>query len=501
MTSCPRCPDMAAHLAALLPADDIINGWADLQAALDWAQLPAELLLTLIKELGEDALPTMQVLASVEDAELRDAMGKIGVTAMKKARVNLLLNSLRRRFGLPLVDYLAAALTAATPASSSSSSSTVGPLDPTVLATIVSAVTAATKPAITLGAVKMAHVIDQASNDEVPPLDEKTINELRQELHKKLEGEPLESEEYTDAQVTAFKRRVDAGQSPACDYAVLGPYGCRTERRMKFHATLKSTDGTERIVEIAGPDCLETWEACHAIFKNLCLSCGVAKAATLDNYRARFRERCHESPDQWALAMAADHICRTEQWGRIKGQQQRMYDNLATRALSAFDPAMPWDSAIASSTGDAEFWSRYFDKKALKAMAQGKRNNPVHEQIFTDVGPGKRQKTFQPPRGADDDDWQDPNARRPDGRLWKDNNLPFCHAFHHENGCQPKCSAGKSHRCEFCRGTHRSSECGRKPADWEPIRKYKDRKGDKGKGKGKKGDKGKGKGHKKDRAW
>ena len=495
-----------AALAALLPNDDVINSWTDLSAALGWAQLPADLLLSLIKELGEDALPTMQVLASVEDNELREAMGKIGVTAMKKARMNLLLNCLRKRFGLPLVDYLAAAPAPSPgPSLPSSSSSGAAPsLDPTVLASIVTAVTAATKPNITLGAVKMSHVIDQASSDEVPPLDEMTINALRKELHRKLEGEPLETEEYTDAQLTAFKRKLDAGQSPACDYAVLGPYGVRSERRMKFMATIKNTDGTERTVEIAGPDCLDTWEACHAIFKNLCLSCGVAKAATLDNYRARFRERCLEFPDQWALAMAADHICRSEHWNRVKSQQQRMHDNDATRALSAFDPSMPWDSAIAASTSDSEFWSRYFDKKCLKALANGKRNAPIHEQPYADGAPVKRQKPAHAGRVRDEASW-DPDARRADGRLFKDKGYDFCRAYHHDGGCnEASCSGGRSHRCEFCKGWHRSSDCGSKPEGWAPIGKAKgNHKGNgKGvKGKGKKNDKGKGNKNGGSRAW
>ena len=487
------CPTMA-HLAALLPSDVIVNAWTDTAAALAWAKIPTELMMQLIKELGEDEMPSLELLAAVEADEVKTALGKMGVTAMKKARINVLLNALRKRFGLPLLDYLKPAEpTIVTP--SSSSSSGAPPLDPTALASIVAAVTAATRVPVTMGAVKMAHVIDQSSADEVPPLDQKTIDGLQQELHEKLEGEPLESEEFSDSQLTAFKRKVDAGQSPACDYAVLGPYGSRIERRMKFQATLKNTDGTERVLEIAGPDCLDTWEACHAIFKNLCLACKVAKSATLDNYRARFRERCLEYPDQWALAMAADHICRMEQWTRIKSQQTRMYEDTATRALSAHDPAMPWDSAIAASTADSEFWRRYFENKALKAIATGKRSTPIHEQIFSDVV-AKRPKVVQQPHGRGDGAWGDSDARRPDGRMMRDRKQEFCHAYHHENGCQENvCSGGKSHRCEFCLGAHRSSDCGRKPDGWTPIGRNK---GDKGKGKGvkgkgKKNDKGKGK--------
>ena len=467
---------------------EVVTAWTDLTAALTWAKLPAELLLSLVKELGEDALPTMDVLAAVEADEIKAALTTLAVTAMKKARVNLLLNGLRLKYGLPPIDYTAKALDAA----ASLPSSSVGPpVDATAIASIVSAVAAAAKPVMTMGTVKMAHVIDQTSSDEVAPLDEITIDTLRQNLHTRLEGEPLEGEDFTNAQLTAFKRRLDAGQSPACDYAVLGPYGMRNERRMRFQATVKGTDGTERTIEVSGPDSLDTWESCHAVFKNLALACGVAKSSTLDNYKQRFRERCLEFPDQWALAVAADHVCRAEQWGRIRSLQKRMHDDAATRALSTYDPAMPWDSAIAASSVDSDFWARYFDRKALKAIAQGKRNAPIHDQIL-ELPAVKRPKMH--------DQAGDGEPRRPDGRFVTDGGREFCTAYHHGGACQEgSCSGGKSHRCEFCRGYHRTTACGQKPAGWQPpqrTHRFRNNGGNKGKGdggKGKKGDKGKGK--------
>ena len=41
-----------------------------------------------------------------------------------------------------------------------------------------------------MNAVRVAHVFDQASADEVPPLEAEEIDQLRKELNDKLEGEP-----------------------------------------------------------------------------------------------------------------------------------------------------------------------------------------------------------------------------------------------------------------------------------------------------------------------
>ena len=151
-----------------------------------------------------------------------------------------------------------------------------------------------------------------------PPLDEDTVLACRTELHAKLEGEPMEAEEFTDSQLTVFKRRTDAGGSPSCDYGVLGPYGSRVERRMKFQSVIREPNGTERTVEIAGPNCLETWEACHQIFRSLSIACKICKLATLDNYRTKFKERCGELPSHWGLAMAAD-VSAAQIWAKTEG--------------------------------------------------------------------------------------------------------------------------------------------------------------------------------------
>ena len=133
----------------------------------------------------------------------------------------------------------------------------------------------------------------------------------------KLEGEPLETEESTAAQLAACKRRLRLGGSPACDYGVLGPYWSRIERYTKFQAVIKELSGKERTVEVTGPNALDVWESCHQVFKALALACKMANISTLDNCKAKFKERAAEYPYQWGLAMAADVTCRVELWPRF----------------------------------------------------------------------------------------------------------------------------------------------------------------------------------------
>ena len=203
---------------------------------------------------------------------------------------------------------------------------------------------------------------------------------------------------------------------------------------------------------MSGPDCLEVWEACHQVFRALALATKTCKLATLDNYRARFRERCAEYPGQWALAMAADVICRTELWARIRSQQKRMYDDPNTRALSTYDPAMPWECAVAASIGDGEFWGRYLERPALRAMATGKRGGPIHEQ--GDDGDEDNGRKRRKASGRDRNSTED---KRPDGRHFTDKGERFCRAFHDSAACRGKCKF--SHNCELCIQPHRTANC------------------------------------------
>ena len=94
-----------AHLKALLPKWDILKNWESIKDAIGWAKLPEDLLLKIANQLGEEEVPSMEVLAAVEVDDVKHAMRALNVTALKKTRVNLFMNALRLKYDLPLLDY------------------------------------------------------------------------------------------------------------------------------------------------------------------------------------------------------------------------------------------------------------------------------------------------------------------------------------------------------------------------------------------------------------
>ena len=61
-----------------------------------------------------------------------------------------------------------------------------------------------------------------------------------------------------------------------------------------------------------------------------------------------------------------------------------------------------------------------------------------------------------------------PEGRWADGRLFWDGQVKFCAEYHLDNGCEERCPKGFSHRCEFCKGWHRTLNCPQKPRGWQP---------------------------------
>ena len=483
-----------SYLLALLPTAEVMAQWEKIDAALLWAKVEKELLQKISEVLGEADIPGMTVLAALEVEDVQNAMVSLDLTTIKKTRINLLMNALKQKYGMPLLDFTKQQEKPAEVMQQTGFSVTA--LDAFIKAAQDKATGA------TGSTVAVAHVLDQTSTEQLALLPQADVDRLRQNLHTKLGGEPLESEAFTDAQLTAFKRRLDAGGSPACDYAILGPYGNRMERRMKFTATYRDAAGHERTLEVAGPDTIDTWESCHQVFKNLCLACDVSKSNTLDNYKSRFKERCAEFSGQWGLAMCAEATCRLELWPRLRSQHQRLHSQ-GDGSLSPFDLAMPWESAINASITDSDYWSRYFERKALKALVTSRVEHPIH--AVPDDQPPQPYKIPRLGRKANkrDQAWisNTPGEaeRRPDGRFYWDGRIKFCADYHLDNGCQQTCPQYLSHRCEFCLGWHRSLCCRQKPDGWTPP----PQKG-KGKGKGKaKGDKGgkKGGGSSSYRSW
>ena len=490
-----------ATLAGLMPAPPTMLAWGTLAAVRDWAALPAHVLNALLVELGDADLTNLAVFAAIPPDVIRDVVARPlqvnpgdalrNITAIEAARLNLMVNAIRARFQMPLFDILLP-----TPAAGAGPAGGGGGAGaPLGMAPQTPGVSAVNK-------VKLGSVLDQSLDGEVVLLEPATLAEFRQHYNAIMGGNPIDSQEVTDAQLTALSSRCATGQCPYADFGVWQKHGTRVERRLKFTAHFQDNDGTWRTRELPGPENLEVWGEAWAVFKTAAIMASVAHPSTLDVYEARFRERVLRYPDCWHIAVQADVRCRAEFWVSERRRQEQFH--AASPTLSNFSPLMPWNSVIRASAADAVFWEDEFKEPCRLFQMQRKTPAPALSAAASSAYGGPAPPPFPPPPPP----WQQgrgdkrggggggggsgsgggaggggkkhkkdkgagkggPDQQRKDGRYFRARNgKEICFKFSRiDDGCDEVCPDDRMHICEWCRQPHRTIRCPKHPG-WKPT--------------------------------
>ena len=145
---------------------------------------------------------------------------------------------------------------------------------------------------------------------------------------------------------------------------------------MRFVSHVLSPDGSWRVVELPGADCLDTWRDCWAVFRSAAIMADVALPATPDRFESMFVERCRRYPTAWHLCAQADIRARSELVIEERRRQESFHS--AHPNMSVFDVTMPWNSVLKAAASDAEFWDRELREPAMLYMVGHGRAFPSH---------------------------------------------------------------------------------------------------------------------------
>jgi hypothetical protein len=449
-------------MAGLVPSDTVLQSWNSFGDARTWAGLSSEDWKKVATAVGDPELDSLLLVASLPVDAMREllASDKVELSMLTKSKVSLAINAARAAHLQPVANFL----------------------DPNPVENPVQESRSSTaQPAGGTGLkIKLSQVIDQASDQEVMVLPASEIMVARRR-YKELGGEaPLVKAEVTDAQLSALAFRMREGPAPYADFGVWGPHGARIERRLKFTAYMMMPGGAMRTLEMPGAESLATWRECWSVFRTAAIMLSVALAGVLDRYEAMFVDRCERYPNAWHICAQADIRCRSEMWVTERWAQEEFHSSHPS--LSAFNPAMPWNSVIKASATNTEFWDRELKEPAQNfSFSRFERqpsvpkpaayNLPAPPQPPQFVGrqaqPGKKRKKSGVLKGqANPSD----DARRPDGRYYRDRHgTELCYTYNRsENGCASgTCPSQRSHACEWCRQPHRAIGCPKHPG-WTP---------------------------------
>ena len=365
------------------------------------------------------------------------------------------------------------------------------------------AVAAKSPPGPSSRSIKLATVVDQASDREVPPLGDDDV-EKYYEVFRALKGHnPRPEEDITLEQLTGLQALFESGAAPYVDLSIWGPFGHRLQRKLKASGMVMGPDGVLQNIQFYGPPNVESWQAGFAVFRTGCIMLGEVSLSTLElwanmvgDYAARY------GPSVWALLYQTEVRARSELLTRTK-RAGAMAKAQAIKAggTHPFDAAKPWDWVFREAAGDSQFWRKELEENALLVLAKiAKPADAVEGDAPTSQHPqAKRARDFEvapagPPSRAPRRGFERQHRQTAEGLMTHNRRgLGLCQPFQRgecgASGPNAVCPRDQSlrHQCARCLQLgHGLHQCTSNVSLQDNTRKGKGGKGG-GKGKGKKG--------------
>ena len=134
----------------------------------------------------------------------------------------------------------------------------------------------------TMQMIKLSSVVNQADDREVRLLEQAQVDAAYAVFKERMGDYPRPEEDVTPEQLAALRALFSSGAPPYVDLAVWGPYGRRTQRKLRFSGQVLGANGVLHAAQLYGPPSVCEWQACWAIFPTGAIMLEVPWAATLD---------------------------------------------------------------------------------------------------------------------------------------------------------------------------------------------------------------------------
>ena len=434
------------------PTADELNAIDTLEAAYDWAGVPADVRTALNVNLGSptkirDIIFVMRdvwdtVVARTKGEGPANPDGSVparDLSAIDLARIEIFRRVCFRRVG-------------AVP-------DTPGSLSPPA------ALPMAATPAPMVGApstssrkLKMSAVVDQTLDAEVQPLTTDDVHKMYEAYKAKYGDVPSPEAEPTADQLAAVSQLLGSKATPYIDFAIYGPNGLRLLRKLTFQAISLNSQGEWQRKEMPGPSDWEAWYAIYRCLRTTFLLLEAMSAERMDAYAEHIRQlSLRFGADCWDLVYTADVHMRSEQFERIRRR-------LHASPEHGYTDADPWNAVIAQAIKEDSFWTREVVTPATLRLAQARSIPaplPSHgrpgtqAQVDSEPGHGKKKRKVK--------DGED--RSRHNGQVYTHNRrgVEVC-ANWNQGRCgkplpQSACDKKRSHQCNLCLGPHPATSC------------------------------------------
>ena len=244
-------------IAKLFPVEAEVTAMADWAGAMTWGKLKPDDWARASAEMGEEGCGDLMTIAAVDNVEYRRVIGVVALSGIAKARLNVCVNLVQRKMGLPVESFTDKPAPTATTAAGGAAVSVAGAAAVVGAGAVVPVVKA---EATAKTVIKVSQVFDQGCRYEVQPVAEEVLTVMRNRWIDKKGMPPQPHMDMSDTQLSTLSRLAELDHNLlAFDMAVWGPCGTQRERNFMMAAHVQNGDGAWIVKEIAGARSMEDW--------------------------------------------------------------------------------------------------------------------------------------------------------------------------------------------------------------------------------------------------
>ena len=233
-------------------------------------------------------------------------------------------------------------------------------------------------PSLAVRKVKLSEALRQGSDVDVPvqPDTLMTAGEGRLRVLYGANYEVPQNVAVTIEQLSAVQYLIESKDIPYLDFAIWGPHGHRTARKLRLIGQIFDSNGTLRTVEIAGPPNLEVWLDCFAVMVTAFLMLNIMDLGTLSNYAKMITDfHARYGPVTWLLLYQADTRFRQEHVDRCRRRAATLHDKARMASgTTEFEPSRPWNYAYQLGTQDhsglGSWWHKEYSEIAVLILTR-----------------------------------------------------------------------------------------------------------------------------------
>ena len=349
----------------------------------------------------------------------------------------------------------------------------------------------AAAPSLAVRKVRLSEILRQGADVELPVAPESlmTAGEGRLKVLYGANYEVPQNVAVTIEQLTSVNYLIESKDIPYLDFALWGPHGHRTARKMRLIGQVFDSSGMLRTVEIAGPPNIDVWLDCFHVMCTAFLMLNIMDLGTLTNYAKLITDfHARYGSVTWLLLYQADTRFRQEHVDRCRRRAATAHETArAATGTTEYEPLRPWNFAYQSGTNDSSglgsWWYKEYTELAVLILTRTDRlenflggdapvtvtGRAIPEALATANAPKpvKRPMADSVPAPPADPRVTKPNnkkkkagnkgqARVANGKYVSNKSgTPLCSSFQlgsceHGGGGRCPRDLNKAHQCEFC---------------------------------------------------